>query len=96
MHDTFSRLLGTGELDLVYTLNPHIEDDTLYLFHEEREQLSFYVCPEHELAGRKKVSEKDLDRSGFPFFSQVFMHKDIKLSKAAGELLDMIKQHSGK
>lgn len=61
MHDTFPELLKKGELDLVYTLNPQIEDDRLALLHKQREFLGFYVCPGHELA-EKKINEKDLDK----------------------------------
>ena len=61
MHDTFPEMLKKGELDLAYTLNPHIEDANLSLLHEKREFLGFYACPGHELAAKKKVWEKDLD-----------------------------------
>jgi DNA-binding transcriptional LysR family regulator len=60
MHDTFPELLKKGELDLVYTLNPHIEDENLTLLHEQREFLGFYASPAHELAA-KKINEKDLN-----------------------------------
>ena len=61
MHDTFAELLKKGELDLVYTLNPQIEDSNLIRLHEQREYLGFYVSPDHELAG-KKISERDLNK----------------------------------
>ena len=61
MHDTFPEMLKKGELDIVYTLNPHIEDENLALLHEQRENLGFYVCPGHTLARKKTVREKDLD-----------------------------------
>ena len=61
MHDMIPELLKKGELDLVYTLNPHIEDTNLALLHEQRETLGFYVCPAHEFAAKKKVREQDLD-----------------------------------
>lgn len=61
MHDTFPELLKKGKLDLAYTLNPHIEDESLALLHEQREYLGFYVSPDHQLAGKKKIKEQDLD-----------------------------------
>ena len=62
MHDTFPELLKKGELDLVYTLNPPIDDDNLTLLYKQREFLGFYVSPGHQLAKKKKVNERDLDR----------------------------------
>ena len=61
MHDTFPEQLKKGELDLVYTLNPHIEDDSLALLHEQREYLGFYASPDHQLVSKRQVKEKDLD-----------------------------------
>ena len=63
MHDTFPDLLKKGELDLVYTLNPHIEDSNLSLLYEHGESLGFYVSPDHQFAGMKKVREQDLDKA---------------------------------
>ena len=62
LHETFPELLKKGELDLVYTLNPLIEDCNLARLHEQREYLGFYASPDHQLAGKKKVRERDLDR----------------------------------
>ena len=62
MHDTFPELLKKGELDLVYTLNPPIEDANLKLLHKQREFLGFYTCPGHELTKKKKIRERDLDK----------------------------------
>jgi len=59
-HDSFLELLKKGELDIVYTLNPFIEDDNIVLLYKHSETLGFYVYPEHELAKRSKVKEDDL------------------------------------
>ncbi len=61
MHDTFPELLKKGELDMAYTLNPLIEDDGLTLLYKNPETLGFYVSPEHPLAKKKAVTEKDLE-----------------------------------
>ena len=59
-HDTFPELLKNGELDLVYTLNPLMEDDNLTLLNKQPETLGFYASPNHPLAKKKKVVEEDL------------------------------------
>lgn len=59
-HDSFPELLKKGELDIVYTLNPLIEDENLALLYKHPETLGFYVYPEHELAKKSKVREDDL------------------------------------
>lgn len=61
MHDTFPDMLKTGSLDMVYTLNPLIERDDLKQLHNRKESLGFYVSLAHPLAGRKRISEKDLE-----------------------------------
>ncbi len=60
MHDTFPALLKNGELDLVYTLNPMIEDETLSLLYSRPETLGFFCSPTHDMAKKKDVREKDL------------------------------------
>ena len=60
-HDTFPALLKNGALDLVYTLNPLIENPELKLLHKQKESLDFFVSPEHPIAKKKKVKEKDLE-----------------------------------
>lgn len=60
MHDTFPALLKGGELDLAYTLNPRIEDDSLALLYSRPETLGFFCSPSHELAKKKGVKEEDL------------------------------------
>ena len=61
MHDNFPEMLKKGELDLVYTLNPLIEDENLDMLYKQEETLGFYVSPTHLLAKKKKVTEADLD-----------------------------------
>ncbi|MCR5237707.1 MAG: LysR family transcriptional regulator [Lachnospiraceae bacterium] len=60
-HDTFPALLKNGALDLVYTLNPIIENPELKMIHKEKEALAFFARPDHPIAKKKKVKEKDLD-----------------------------------
>ncbi len=60
-HDIFPELLKKGELDLVYTLNPLMEDENMKLLYKKKETLGFYVSPTHPLAKKKKVVEEDLD-----------------------------------
>lgn len=62
-HDTFPDMLQKGELDLVYTLNPEMEDERLTMLYKREEALSFFVSPDHPLIG-KKIKEKDLE--GYP------------------------------
>lgn len=59
-HDTFPPALKNGALDLVYTLNPIIEEEGLLLLHKKRETLSFFASPKHPLAQKKSISEADL------------------------------------
>ena len=60
-HDTFPALLKNGALDLVYTLNPIIENPELKMIHKEKEALAFFARPDHPIAKKKKVKEKDLE-----------------------------------
>lgn len=62
-HDTFPDMLQKGELDLVYTINPDIEDERLTLLYRKAELLSFFVSPDHPLIG-KKIKENNLE--GYP------------------------------
>ena len=62
-HDTFPDMLQKGELDLVYTLNPDMEDERLTGLYKSEEALGFFVSPDHPLVG-KKIKEKDLE--GYP------------------------------
>lgn len=58
-HDEIPALLKKGEIDLVYTLNPLLDDENLLIIDKKPESLGFYVSPTHPLA-RKAISEKDL------------------------------------
>ena len=60
MHDDFPALLKSGKLDLVYTLNPEIEEDSLTLLFKHPESLSFFCCPSHAMASKKTIKESDL------------------------------------
>ena len=59
-HNTFPDLLQKGELDLVYTLNPYIEDDRLTMLYKNAETLGFFASKDHPLAG-KRIREDDLE-----------------------------------
>ena len=59
-HDTFPQMLKNGALDLVYTLNPIIEEEGLLLLQKKREELAFFANPNHPLAKKASVTEKDL------------------------------------
>ncbi len=58
-HENIADLLQKGELDMVYTVNPLIEDERLKILHRKREKLGFYASPDHAMAG-KTIREKDL------------------------------------
>jgi len=58
-HEVIPELLQKGELDMVYTINPLIEDERTRNLYKKRESLGFYVSPDHPLAG-KCIREKDL------------------------------------
>ena len=60
-HDTFPGLLKSGALDMVYTLNPIIENPELVMIHKKKETLAFFARPDHPIAKKKKVKEKDLE-----------------------------------
>ena len=59
MHDNIPELLQKGELDMVYTLNPLIEDERVRILHKKKEGMGFYVSPDHPMAGRT-IREEDL------------------------------------
>ena len=61
MHDTFPALLKKGMLDIAYSLNPAGEYPDLIMLHNRPESLGFYASPNHPLADRKQISEKDLE-----------------------------------
>ncbi len=57
-HENIPDLLQKGELDIVYTLNPLIEDDRVKLLHKKRERLGFYASPDQPLVGKTIREEK--------------------------------------
>lgn len=59
-HDIFPDLLKKGKLDVVYTLNPFIENSELKMLYNKPETLGFYTSPRHHLVGKRSVKEKDL------------------------------------
>ncbi len=61
MHDTFPARLKNGELDLVYTLNPKIEDESLALLFIRQESLGFFCSPSHALAKKRTIKEENLE-----------------------------------
>jgi DNA-binding transcriptional LysR family regulator len=60
-HDTFPGLLRSGALDMVYTLNPLIENPELEMIYKKKESLDFLASPDHPVSRMKKVKEKDLE-----------------------------------
>ena len=58
-HENVLDMLQKGELDLVYTLNPLIEDDSMKVLYKKKETLGFYASPEFSLVGGK-IQETDL------------------------------------
>ncbi len=58
-HENIPELLQKGELDMVYTLNPLIDDERVTILHKDRESLGFYSSPDHPMAG-KTIREEDL------------------------------------
>ena len=68
-HDTFPALLKNGALDLVYTLNPIIENPELKMIHKEKEALAFFARPDHPIAKKKKVKREG--SGGNPSFTDI-------------------------
>lgn len=60
-HDTFPALLKKGMLDAAYSLNPPMEYPDLLMLYDKPENLGFYTSPEHPLASKKRIMEKDLE-----------------------------------
>lgn len=58
-HENIPELLQKGELDMVYTLNPLIEDERVNVLYKKREKLGFFASPKHPMAG-KTIREEDL------------------------------------
>ena len=64
MHDTFPAQLKKGILDAAYSLNPAEVCPDLVMLHDRPESLGFYAAPDHPLAEKKRITEKDL--AGIP------------------------------
>ena len=60
MHDTFPAQLKKGILDAAYSLNPAEVCPDLVMLHDRPESLGFYAAPDHPLAEKKRITEKDL------------------------------------
>ncbi len=60
-HDNFPALLKCGALDMVYTLNPLMENPELKMIYKCKESLGFFASPDHPMAKMKKVKETDLE-----------------------------------
>ena len=58
-HENIPELLQKGELDMVYTLNPLIDDERVTILHKKPESLGFYASPDHPMVG-KTIREEDL------------------------------------
>ena len=58
-HENIQDMLQRGEMDIVYTLNPLIEDDSLIILRKKKETLGFYASPDFDLK-KKKIREDDL------------------------------------
>ena len=60
MHDTFPAQLKKGILDAAYSLTPAEVCPDLVMLHDRPESLGFYAAPDHPLAEKKRITEKDL------------------------------------
>ena len=60
MHDTFPAQLKKGILDMAYSLNPPMDYPELEILSETPETLGFFAHPDHPLAKKKKITERDL------------------------------------
>ena len=59
-HEDIAAKLASGELDLVYTLNPLIEDESLNVIFRKKETLGFYVSPDFSMV-KSRISEANLE-----------------------------------
>ncbi|MBR6158787.1 MAG: LysR family transcriptional regulator [Lachnospiraceae bacterium] len=98
MHDTFPALLKSGELDLAYTLNPEIQDDTLRLLYSRPETLGFYCSPGHSAARKKSIKETDLDGVQLLLTSHEcnFRHMLLRCLEERGVTADIMLETSSK
>ena len=60
-HTTFPVLLTNGKLDMVYTLNPHIDLYGFTTLFEMHESIGFFASPEFGLAKMETIKEDDLN-----------------------------------
>ena len=84
MHDTFPALLKKGILDIAYSLNPAEEHPDLILLSDRPESLGFYASPNHPLAAKKQISEKDLEDVPLLLTSHTCSFRHMLLDDLAG------------
>ena len=59
-HEDISVRLASGELDMVYTLNPLIEDESVNVIYKKKETMGFYSSPDFSMV-KSRISEADLE-----------------------------------
>ena len=59
-HEDISARLASGELDMVYTLNPLIEDESVNVIYKKKETMGFYSSPDFSMV-KSRISEADLE-----------------------------------
>ena len=84
MHDTFPALLKTGALDVAYSLNPAADCPNLILLDDRPESLGFFACPDHPLAKKKRIAERDLDGVPLLLTSHACSFRHMLLEDLAG------------
>ena len=84
MHDTFPALLKKGTLDLACSLNPPADYPDLTMLYDRPETLGFYASPEHPLAKKKRITEKDLEQVPLLLTSHTCSFRHMLLEDLAG------------
>lgn len=84
MHDTFPGLLKKGMLDIAYSLNPAEDHPDLIMLSDLPESLGFYASPNHPLAAKKQISEKDLEDVPLLLTSHTCSFRHMLLDDLAG------------
>ena len=84
MHDTFPALLKKGTLDLACSLNPPTEYPDLTMLYDRPETLGFYASPDHPLAKKKRITEKDLEQVPLLLTSHTCSFRHMLLEDLAG------------
>ena len=84
MHDTFPALLKKGTLDLACSLNPPMEYPDLTMLYDRPETLGFYASPEHPLAKKQRITEKDLEQVPLLLTSHTCSFRHMLLEDLAG------------